>query len=91
LIPGNGIYAVQLNIGNQPTLLKGMMSIGIRPTLANSERTIEVNIFDFDKDIYGQTMRVFVKKFLRAEVKFNTLEELVKQIDQDKINSLQIL
>ena len=70
---------------------KGMMSIGFRPTVDGKHRVIEVNIFDFNKDIYGKTMRVYVKKFLRAEVKFNTLEDLVKQIDQDKIDSLQAL
>jgi riboflavin kinase/FMN adenylyltransferase len=70
---------------------KGMMSIGFRPTVDGKKRVIEVNVFDFNKEIYGWTMRVYVKKFLRAEVKFNTLEELVKQIDQDKINSLQVL
>lgn len=70
---------------------KGMMSIGFRPTVDGKHRVIEVNVFDFSKDIYGKTMRVFVKKFLRAEVKFNTLEDLVKQIDQDKIDSLHVL
>lgn len=70
---------------------KGMMSIGFRPTVDGKKRVIEVNVFDFNKDIYGKTMRVYVKKFLRAEVKFNTLEDLVKQIDQDKIDSLQVL
>ncbi|HEU4858649.1 MAG TPA: bifunctional riboflavin kinase/FAD synthetase [Chitinophagaceae bacterium] len=70
---------------------KGMMSIGFRPTVDGKKRVIEVNVFDFNKEIYGKTMRVYVKKFLRAEVKFNTLEDLVKQIDQDKIDSLQVL
>ena len=70
---------------------KGMMSIGFRPTVDGKHRVIEVNVFDFNKDIYGKTMRVYVKKFLRAEIKFNTLEDLVKQIDQDKIDSLQAL
>jgi riboflavin kinase / FMN adenylyltransferase len=70
---------------------KGMMSIGFRPTVDGKKRVVEVNVFDFNKEIYGKIMRVYVKKFLRAEVKFNTLEELVKQIDQDKINSLQVL
>jgi riboflavin kinase/FMN adenylyltransferase len=70
---------------------KGMMSIGFRPTVDGKHRVVEVNVFDFNKDIYGKTMRVYVKKFLRTEVKFNTLEELVKQIDQDKIKSLQVL
>ena len=70
---------------------KGMMSIGFRPTVDGKKRVIEVNLFDFNKEIYGETIRVYVKKFLRAEIKFNTLEELVKQINQDKINSLQVL
>jgi len=70
---------------------KGMMSIGFRPTVDGKKRVIEVNVFDFNKDIYGKTIRVYAKKFLRAEVKFNTLDELVKQIDQDKIDSLEVL
>ena len=68
-----------------------MMSIGFRPTVDGKKRVIEVNVFDFDKDIYGKTIRVYVKKFLRAEVKFNNLEELVRQIDQDKVESLKWL
>lgn len=71
--------------------LKGMMSIGFRPTVDGKKRVVEVNLFDFDKDIYGQTLQIFVKKYLREEVKFNSLEDLVKQIDQDKIDSLKIL
>lgn len=70
---------------------KGMMSIGFRPTVDGKKRVIEVNVFDFNKEIYGQTMRVYVKQFLRAEVKFNSLEDLVKQIDQDKVESLKVL
>jgi riboflavin kinase / FMN adenylyltransferase len=73
------------------SLLKGMMSIGFRPTVDGKKRVIEVNIFDFTEEIYGKTVRVFVKKYLREEVKFNSLEELVKQIDQDKIESLKVL
>lgn len=97
LIPGNGIYVVEaelLNLpagmqGSKPGILKGMMSIGIRPTIGNSERTIEVNIFDFDKDIYGQTIRIYVKKYLREEKKFAGLEELKNEISKDKINALE--
>lgn len=70
---------------------KGMMSIGFRPTVDGKKRVIEVNVFDFDREIYGKTMRVYVKKFLRAEVKFDNLEDLVKQIDQDKVESLKVL
>ncbi|NOT52039.1 MAG: bifunctional riboflavin kinase/FAD synthetase [Chitinophagaceae bacterium] len=70
---------------------KGMMSIGFRPTVDGKKRVIEVNIFDFDEEIYDQTLKVFVKKYLREEKKFDSLEALVKQIDQDKIDSLKIL
>ena len=73
------------------SLLKGMMSIGFRPTVDGKKRVFEVNIFDFDKEIYGDTLRVYVKKYLRPEAKFETVEDLVKQIDQDKIESLKVL
>ncbi len=68
-----------------------MMSIGFRPTVDGKKRVIEVNIFDFNKEIYDQELRVYVKKYLREEVKFDSLDELVKQIDQDKVESLKVL
>ena len=70
---------------------KGMMSIGFRPTVDGKKKVVEVNIFDFDKEIYGEVIRVYVKKYLRPEIKFNDLEELIKQIGHDKIDSLKIL
>jgi riboflavin kinase/FMN adenylyltransferase len=93
IIPGNGIYAVyaEVNINNVTSRLKGMMSIGVRPTVGGTKRVIEVNIFDFGKEIYGETIRVYVKKYLRPEVKFDSLEALVKQIDKDKEDSLREL
>lgn len=68
-----------------------MMSIGFRPTVDGRRRVIEVNLFDFSEEIYDQTLTVYVKKYLREEVKFEGLEALVRQIDQDKINSLAVL
>jgi riboflavin kinase/FMN adenylyltransferase len=91
IVPGNGIYAVYAQPESSEKKLKGMMSIGFRPTVDGKKRVIEVNIFDFNQEIYDQTLKVFVKKYLREEIKFNNLDELVAQIDQDKINSLQIL
>ena len=73
------------------SLLKGMMSIGFRPTVDGKKRVIEVNLFDFAEEIYDRTLRVYVKKYLREEIKFDSLDELVKQIDQDKIDSLNVL
>jgi riboflavin kinase / FMN adenylyltransferase len=91
VVPGNGIYAVYAQPEGYPEKLKAMMSIGFRPTVGGKKRVVEVNIFDFDKEIYGQQLKVFVKKYLREEVKFDGLEALVKQIDQDKIESLKVL
>lgn len=99
IVPGNGIYAVYATLlpPGEPTpdgdakMIKGMMSIGFRPTVDGSKRVIEVNLFDFDQEIYGRTLRVYVKKYLREEVKFDSLDELVKQIDQDKVDSLAAL
>ena len=91
LIPANGIYAVYAATGHNAEPVKGMMSIGFRPTVNGTKRVIEVNLFDFNQDIYGQHLRVYVKKYLREEVKFDSLEELVRQIDQDKLDSLEVL
>ncbi|HRG22929.1 MAG TPA: bifunctional riboflavin kinase/FAD synthetase [Chitinophagaceae bacterium] len=91
IIPGNGIYAVYALPEGYTEPLKGMMSIGFRPTVDGKQRVIEVNIFDFDKEIYDQNLKVMVRKYLRPELKFDGLDALVKQIDQDKIDSLAVL
>lgn len=96
ITPANGIYAVYAEVkgsdkGAVAPRLKGMMSIGFRPTVDGKKRVIEVNIFDFNKEIYDQTLKVYVKKYLREEIKFEGLPSLIKQIDQDKLNSLKIL
>jgi riboflavin kinase/FMN adenylyltransferase len=86
---GDGIYAVYVKVGGQ--IYKGMMSIGFRPTVDGKLRVTEVNLFDFNRDIYGRQIRVIVKKYLRAEVKFNNLEELTQQLHRDKEDSLASL
>lgn len=86
---GDGIYAVYTDV--QGKIYKGMMSIGFRPTVNGKTRVTEVNLFDFNEQIYGQTIRVYVKKYLRAEIKFNGLEELKTALDKDKENSLKYL
>jgi riboflavin kinase/FMN adenylyltransferase len=93
IVPGDGIYAVYASVISTPgsPLLKGMMSIGFRPTVDGKRRVIEVNLFDFDEEIYDKNLRVYVKKYLREEIKFDSLEELVKQIDRDKIESIAAL
>jgi riboflavin kinase/FMN adenylyltransferase len=86
---GHGVFAAYAEVeGNG---YKGMLSIGTRPTLENSDERVEVNIFDFDKEIYGETIRVTVKKYLRGQEKYATLDELIQQLSIDKDNSLAVL
>ncbi len=97
LIPGNGVYAVKVEVNgerskvneehssfNIPNSYFGMMNIGVRPTVEGVNRMIEVNIFDFDKEIYGSILTVHIYKRLRNEQKFNGLEELKEQLGKDK-------
>lgn len=93
LIPGNGVYAVEVLSGEnrEQVKFKGMMNIGIRPTMDGSKRVIEVNIFDFDKEIYGEKLTVTIKKYLRNEIKFSGLEELKKKLGEDKKEVLKQL
>lgn len=69
----------------------GMMNIGTRPTVNGSKLTIEVNLFDFDTDIYSKTLRVYVQAHLRSEEKFNGLDALKTQLAIDKENAMEIL
>ena len=86
---GDGIYAVYADVEGKT--YKGMMSIGFRPTINGKVRVTEVNIFDFSKEIYGKIIRVTVKRYLRAEVKFDGLEALKMQLHKDKADSLACL
>ncbi|MBC7614511.1 MAG: bifunctional riboflavin kinase/FAD synthetase [Pedobacter sp.] len=89
LIPGDGIYAVTVEMSlEQPVIFKGMAYIGQRPTINGMTRNIEVNIFDFSQEIYGQTIKMNFLKFLRHDVKFNGLDALKAQLNQDKIATL---
>ncbi|MDH7462956.1 bifunctional riboflavin kinase/FAD synthetase [Chitinophagaceae bacterium 26-R-25] len=88
LIPGNGVYAVSVVIEHSTIhAYHGMMNIGVRPTIDGVNRVIEVNIFDFNEDIYGQTLRVSVHQFLRHEQKFAGLDALKGQLAEDKKNA----
>jgi riboflavin kinase / FMN adenylyltransferase len=83
LIPSDGVYAVKVHIRGEEKF--GMMNIGMRPTVNGIGRTQEVNIFDFEDDIYGEKMTVELIDFIRKEQKFNGLDELKAQINTDKM------
>jgi riboflavin kinase/FMN adenylyltransferase len=86
---GDGVYAVYVSVEGH--LKKGMMSIGTRPTFNDGGTSVEVNIFDFNEDIYGRKLKVIVKNFLRPQEKYNDIETLKAQIDMDKKESLKLL
>lgn len=90
LIPGDGIYAVTVEMGEEknPENYRGMAYIGQRPTINGMTRNIEVNIFDFDREIYGQNIKMNFLAFLREDVKFTGLEALTKQLQKDKEDTL---
>ncbi|MBW4888874.1 bifunctional riboflavin kinase/FAD synthetase [Mucilaginibacter sp. HMF5004] len=89
LIPGDGIFAVTVDIGKET--FKGMAYIGHRPTINGMSRNIEVNIFDFDRDIYDQNIRLNFHHFVRGDFKFNSLDELKIQLAQDRVDVLKVL
>ncbi len=89
LIPKKGIYAVLVYV-NQ-TIYKGMLSIGYNPTFDGKEKTIEVNILDFDRDIYGASLTLELIDYIRDEKKFDSVEDLIAAIKNDEILSRKIL
>ena len=83
LVPGNGVYSVEVEtVGRK---LRGMCNIGVRPTVGSgNQRTIEVNIFDFDEDIYGLDLKVTFLRKIRDERKFGSLSDLRLQLVKDR-------
>lgn len=83
LLPANGVYFVSLQINGN--LFYGMANIGTRPTFTDETiRTLEVNIFDFDKDIYNKTVTVNFIRFIRDEKKFSGIDEFLVQLGDDR-------
>lgn len=86
LIPKNGVYVVKAFIDDLE--IYGMMNIGFNPTLNGQKQTIEVNLFDFDADIYGKKIEVSLLQYLREEQKFGSLDLLKAQLNKDQQDSL---
>jgi riboflavin kinase/FMN adenylyltransferase len=86
LVPMEGIYAV--TVQHEHKLYGGMLYIGHRPTINGKKLNIEVNIFNFDKEIYGESITVHFHKLIRGDAKFHDLEQLKAQMKIDRENSL---
>ncbi len=89
IIPYRGVYAVNIEIEEKQW--RGMMNIGVRPTFDGTDKeTLEVNIFDFDRNIYGMPVAVYFLERIRDEKKFNGKDELIAQLNEDKERCLMV-
>jgi len=91
LIPAAGVYAVWAVIGRDQQKRAAMMNIGTRPTFEGKGQTLEVNILDFDDDLYGQRVDILFVQRLREERRFDSPEALVAQLQEDKRQVKDIL
>ena len=89
LLPKNGVYIVSSKIND--TLFYGMMNIGNNPTIGDNEQSIEVHFFELDHDIYGENIQISILKHIREEQKFNSIEELKSQLENDKALSIAFI
>lgn len=89
LIPKNGVYVVNAEIVGK--MISGMMNIGYNPTVNGTKRSIEVHFFDFDQDLYEQKLQVNILHRIRDERKFDSVEELRKQLEKDRETSISVL
>ena len=89
LVPADGIYAV--TVSHEHNVYKGMLYIGYRPTLQGTKRNIEVNIFDFDQDIYGETLTIHFHGQLRGDQTFDGLESMKSQLKKDREDAIRAL
>jgi len=88
MLPAHGVYRVRVGVNGH--LFQGITNIGLRPTIDGRLVTVEVNIFDFDGDIYGHQLVIWFLDRIRKEKKFNSLDELAAQIKQDKKKALSL-
>jgi riboflavin kinase/FMN adenylyltransferase len=89
LIPMDGIYAV--TVQHEHNIHKGMLYIGYRPTINGTKLNIEVNIFDFNQDVYGESLTIYLHKLIRGDTKFSDLEQLKVQLKADQDAALKVL
>jgi len=90
IVPAIGVYAVKVCLGESQ--FDGMLYIGNRPTLNNgNDITLEVNIFNFSEDIYNNEITVTFIKYIRGDIKFDSLDELKQQLENDRIEVQQVM
>lgn len=89
LIPRNGVYVVKSTLNDREVF--GMMNIGFNPTVEGTRQSLEVHFFNFEQDLYGQTVRVSLLHRLRDEHRFDSIDELKQQLFRDRERSLEFI
>ena len=89
IIPKDGVYYIKTKIDNK--LFNGMMNIGHRPTIGSKEKSIEVYLFNFDRDIYDKIISIDVVEKIRDEKKFSSIDELKTQLEKDEEHCLKLI
>lgn len=90
MLPAPGVYAVRVRLENSVEMKRGMMNIGSRPTFEGHGKSLEVNIFNFEGNIYGQLLLVSFIHKVRSERKFSSVKELMHQLEEDKQHVLDM-
>ena len=90
IIPKPGVYAVRVKLEKNRRFLKGIANLGYRPTFNQKKILLEVNLFNFNKNIYNKKLTVEFLKFIRREKKFSGIDELRKQINVDLKNAKKV-
>jgi riboflavin kinase/FMN adenylyltransferase len=89
LIPGNGVYAVKVH--HKGNSYKGMMNVGVKPTIGeNKGISIEVNVFDFEGELYNEHLKIELMDWIRDEKRFASIDELKQQLGEDRVKALSM-
>lgn len=94
VLPKNGVYAVSMEIGVNKETYRGVANVGVKPTFhdpSKAQVVIEVNLFDFSENIYGERVTVYWHHYLRPEIKFDGIDPLVEQMNKDKEKAKYLL
>jgi riboflavin kinase/FMN adenylyltransferase len=90
LIPGNGVYAVKVH--HQGNSYKGMMNVGVKPTIGeNKGISMEVNVFDFEGELYDEHLKIELMDWIRDEKRFASIDELKQQLGEDRVKVEELL
>ena len=86
-LPPKGVYACEIRINGSHTVYHGVLNLGLRPTFSGEGLNLEAHLLDFEGDLYGQTLQVYFKAFIRPEQKFDGPEALKTQINKDIVQT----